>query len=77
MKAIRKGTEEEDIARFCTYAETKTILVSITHSLTNKLRYKKCILDLGNGTQREEFILQQMYRGSDGSEEWKCVEYVQ
>ena len=47
-----------------------------SYSATNKLRYKAKEIDLGNGTAKVEYRLQQMWQGSDGSEIWEWIEYV-
>ena len=48
-----------------------------TYSITPQIRYKKKTIDLGNGTAKEEYRLQQMWQGSDGSEDWRWVEVVE
>ena len=45
-------------------------------SLTPKIRYKEKEIDLGNGTTKTEYRLQQMWQGSGGSEDWDWVEYI-
>lgn len=45
-------------------------------TVTNKIRYKKKEIDLGNGTSNTEYRLQQMWQGSGGSQDWHWVEYV-
>lgn len=47
-----------------------------SYSATNKLRYKSKEIDLGNGTAKVEYRLQQMWQGSDGSQIWEWIEYV-
>jgi hypothetical protein len=47
-----------------------------SYSATNKLRYKAKEIDLGNDTAKTEYRLQQMWQGSDGSEIWEWIEYV-
>ena len=47
-----------------------------SYSATNKLRYKAKEIDLGNGNAKVEYRLQQMWRGSDGSQIWEWIEYV-
>ena len=46
------------------------------YSATNQLRYKAKEIDLGNGTAKVEYRLQQMWQGSDGSQIWEWIEYV-
>ena len=45
-------------------------------TVTPKLRYKKKEIDLGDGTAKTEYRLQQMWQGSGGTENWMWVEYV-
>lgn len=47
-----------------------------SYSATNKIRYKAKEIDLDNGTAKVEYRLQQMWQGSDGSQIWEWVEYV-
>lgn len=55
-------------------------LTAIRHgeyfTITPKLRYKKKEIDLGNGTYKTEYRLQQMWQGSEGTEEWQWIEYI-
>jgi hypothetical protein len=48
-----------------------------TYSITPQLRYKKKSIDLGNGLAKEEYRLQQRWQGSDGSEYWQWIDYVE
>jgi|SaaInlV_120m_DNA_3_1039746.scaffolds.fasta_scaffold10389_5 hypothetical protein len=48
-----------------------------TYSITPQIRYKKTTIDLGNGLAKEEYRLQQRWQGSDGSEDWQWIEYVE
>jgi len=48
----------------------------VSYSATHKIRYKSKEIDLGNGTAKVEYRLQQMWQGSDGSEIWEWIEYV-
>ena len=46
------------------------------YSATNQIRYKAQEIDLGNGTAKIEYRLQQMWQGTDGSQIWEWIEYV-
>ena len=48
----------------------------VAYSATSKLRYKAKEIDLGNGTAKVEYRLQQMWQGTDGSQIWEWIEYV-
>jgi len=53
-----------------------TNIMVCVYTITPKLRYKmKNIGDLVN--VKEELRLQQMWQGSDGSEDWQWVEVVE
>jgi len=45
-------------------------------TVTPKLRYKKKEMYLGDGTAKTEYRLQQMWKGSGGTEDWQWVEYI-
>lgn len=45
-------------------------------TVTPKLRYKKKEIDLGDGTAKTEYRLQQMWQGSGGTEDWQWVQCV-
>ena len=61
-------------------ASNNGVLDSVSHceyfTITHKLRYKKKEIDLGDGTAKTEYRLQQMWQGSGGTEDWQWVEYV-
>ena len=44
--------------------------------LRPNLRYKKKEIELDNGTVKTEYRLQQMWQGSDGSQKWDWVDYI-
>ena len=46
------------------------------YSATNQLRYKAKEIDLGKGTAKVEYRLQQMWQGTDGSQIWEWIECV-
>ena len=46
-------------------------------TITSKLRYKKReIIDSGGRIAKTEYRLQQMLKGSEGTQDWQWVEYV-
>ena len=63
----KKKSEKCDLHNVC-HCEYFTV--------TPRLRYKKKEIDLGDGTAKTEYRLQQMWQGSGGTEDWQWVEYV-
>jgi len=49
-------------------------ILPVSYTITMNLRYAPKEIDLGNGLSKKELRLQQMWRGSDGSEKWEWIE---
>lgn len=61
---------------YCDGKWAESIQGSCVYSATNELRYKARETDLGNGMAKVDYTIQQKWQGSDGSCEWRWIEYV-